>query len=479
VFAGGFDLPAAVVVCSGAGIAPGAVPDLVAGLVDKSILTPDGTRYRMLETIRQYGWHRAADIHPELRIRHRDHYLEFALRGERDWLLGTEQHAVFTRTRAEQANLRAALEFCLTTPGEAATGLRLGAALPYHWLFSGWVAEGRYWLGRALEQNPEPSRDRATALWITSYALCLMGFYDAGLPFAREAEEWALAADDEVVLGYARLVLGGCAFLGGEFDRATELFQDIADRQQRSGHYTSALFLSYLTVGQSEVWGGRPDVGISVASHALALCEQTGEYWARTHLYYCLGLGYWKKSDWHAAEECLRRGLRIAEAFNDVIAVAQQLEILTAVVAAAGRCERAAELLGVGSRVWPLAGGEPYLSFQAMIDTHHASERATRLSLGPLYDQAFARGVAQAATVSQAVAYILGDPVVVERSVLTEREHQVADLVARGLTNREIAAQLVISPRTAETHVNRVLGKLGLTSRTQLAARLAEDRHDA
>jgi non-specific serine/threonine protein kinase len=37
---------------------------------------------------------------------------------------------------------------------------------------------------------------------------------------------------------------------------------------------------------------------------------------------------------------------------------------------------------------------------------------------------------------------------------------------------------LVISQRTAETHVNRVLGKFGFTSRTQLAARMAEDRHD-
>jgi DNA-binding NarL/FixJ family response regulator len=54
----------------------------------------------------------------------------------------------------------------------------------------------------------------------------------------------------------------------------------------------------------------------------------------------------------------------------------------------------------------------------------------------------------------------------------------VADLVALGLTNREIADRLVISQRTAETHVNRVLGKLRLTSRTQLTARMAEHRHE-
>jgi non-specific serine/threonine protein kinase len=53
---------------------------------------------------------------------------------------------------------------------------------------------------------------------------------------------------------------------------------------------------------------------------------------------------------------------------------------------------------------------------------------------------------------------------------LTRREQEVLALLARGLTNREIAAHLTISERTAETHVSRILGKLGLTRRAQLTA---------
>jgi non-specific serine/threonine protein kinase len=56
---------------------------------------------------------------------------------------------------------------------------------------------------------------------------------------------------------------------------------------------------------------------------------------------------------------------------------------------------------------------------------------------------------------------------------LTLREREVATLVAQGLTNREIADQLVLSVRTVETHVDRILGKLNLHTRTQLAARMA------
>ena len=53
--------------------------------------------------------------------------------------------------------------------------------------------------------------------------------------------------------------------------------------------------------------------------------------------------------------------------------------------------------------------------------------------------------------------------------VLTEREREVLERLARGQSNREIAGSLSISELTAKTHVSRVLGKLGLTSRVQAA----------
>ncbi|GAB3900030.1 hypothetical protein GCM10029964_086810 [Kibdelosporangium lantanae] len=53
---------------------------------------------------------------------------------------------------------------------------------------------------------------------------------------------------------------------------------------------------------------------------------------------------------------------------------------------------------------------------------------------------------------------------------MTKREQQVAELVAHGLSNKEVAARLVIAPRTAEAHVERILAKLGFNTRTQLAA---------
>jgi DNA-binding NarL/FixJ family response regulator len=54
-------------------------------------------------------------------------------------------------------------------------------------------------------------------------------------------------------------------------------------------------------------------------------------------------------------------------------------------------------------------------------------------------------------------------------SQLTPQERQVARFVAQGLTNKEIAAQLYLSPRTIDAHLRKAFVKLGLTSRTQLA----------
>jgi DNA-binding NarL/FixJ family response regulator len=55
-------------------------------------------------------------------------------------------------------------------------------------------------------------------------------------------------------------------------------------------------------------------------------------------------------------------------------------------------------------------------------------------------------------------------------AALTRREEEVAALVARALSNRQIASELFISERTVENHISKILRKLGLTSRAQIAA---------
>jgi len=124
VFAGGFELDPAEDVCAGADISNEDVLDVVASLVDKSVLLREEhgplVRYRMLETIRQYGQERLAEAGEEelLRRGHRDWYERLVERFEAEWL-GPDQAGWLTRLRLEHGNLRAAMDYCLTAPAPA------------------------------------------------------------------------------------------------------------------------------------------------------------------------------------------------------------------------------------------------------------------------------------------------------------------------------------------------------------------------
>jgi DNA-binding NarL/FixJ family response regulator len=73
------------------------------------------------------------------------------------------------------------------------------------------------------------------------------------------------------------------------------------------------------------------------------------------------------------------------------------------------------------------------------------------------------------AAVSRQLARAFSAPGRAVADTLTAREHEVLVLLAAGLSNREVASRLVISERTARTHVSSILDKLGLRSRTQAA----------
>ena len=90
-----------------------------------------------------------------------------------------------------------------------------------------------------------------------------------------------------------------------------------------------------------------------------------------------------------------------------------------------------------------------------------AATTADRLGMSPLHDRI-------AALLSQHGRRHDG------AGPLTGRELQVAELVAQGLSNKQIAARLGRSERTAESHVTNILNKLGIESRAQLAAWITE-----
>ena len=118
---------------------------------------------------------------------------------------------------------------------------------------------------------------------------------------------------------------------------------------------------------------------------------------------------------------------------------------------------------------------------------HDACIANARTALGQAaYQAAFTGGAAL--TFDQTIAYAL-DHAPARRtaetsthgpaSVLTRREREVAELVAEGLSDRQIATRLVIAQRTAESHVGNILRKLDFTSRTQIIAWATQHHRDS
>ncbi|MFI5708115.1 ATP-binding protein [Kribbella sp. NPDC051620] len=473
VFAG-FDLTGAEAV--GGGL------DVLAGLVDKSIVQREQGRFRLLEPVRQYGLRRLREAGQADAVQalHRDHYLRLAAMWSEDWRRSTAQVEAQAWCRDEHANLRAALEYSSSSP---VVFLRFVVVLHFDWLFCGHPAEGKLWLERALELNPEPSRDRAVALGILSFALSLMGEAATIYAYAAEADSWAREHDDADMLAHTVFVFGAYYFLTGEIEKATPLFHEAIRRLEALDQPSSFLLQLHSATAQAEIWQGRLAEGMALAQRALERCDETGEQYARGGLLYACALAQWMQGSYVEATARLIEAVRLAALFNDVLGAATWLELLCWTTAAMGRAERAAELLGVAHQVWPMGGGQRLLGSLRMSDAHDACEREVTDALGnDRYRAAFGRGAAAAAAgFDEAMTFVAGRtaavpaprPVAAAAGSLSDREYQVAELVAQGLTNKEIALRLVISRRTAESHVVHILDKLGFSSRSQIAAWLA------
>lgn len=104
--------------------------------------------------------------------------------------------------------------------------------------------------------------------------------------------------------------------------------------------------------------------------------------------------------------------------------------------------------------------------------------RAALESAAEGFDRLGARQWATQARNELAAAEAPNAPQGAEPAALTSQERRVAELAAGGLPSRKIAAQLVISPRTVDTHLYRVFRKLGISRRSELHAALAEQSHD-
>ncbi|TMR07039.1 LuxR family transcriptional regulator [Nonomuraea turkmeniaca] len=488
VFAGSLDLEGAETVCSGTGIDREDVLDLVIGLVDKSVLIredhPGGVRYRMLDTLRQYGRERLCERGEEARLRrrHRAYYRDLAGRARAE-VFGPEQVAWFNRLQLEHANLRSALDGWLATPADAAIGLSVATDLLYHWITSYYLGEGRAWLERGLAAVTSPDDVRGRALWAGGWLAVIQADLPAARAMLEECHRIGERLGDESLLGYAELFTGMVAMFQERPRDAIVSYEHALERHRGTGDPVG-LALSLIRLSLARSFVGESDAAIDAAEQALKVCDAHGDGWHKAYTMMALGVEVWRQGDLPRATELERQSLAFNRSLGDLLGVGITIEVLAWIAATQGLHERAGRLLGVLETVWSLVGA-PLSGYGHLAGYHEECQARVREALG---EAAFAAAVRRGARLpyEEAVAYALQedkpggpDPKEApeargEQAALTRREREIAQLVAQGMTNKEIAASLVIAQRTAEGHIEHILTKLGFNSRSQIAVWVGE-----
>jgi len=542
VFAG-WSLDMAEQVCADDRIAVEHVLDLLAALIDKSLVALEDelaghARYRLLDTIRNYASAQlaAAGEQAVFRRRHRDYLLRLIedVVGQafvRDVMSWPEQVAVYHRVAAEQANLRAALACCVDD-ADPEKGLRLCSALRSPWVVQGDVGEGLRWFGRFLTMPGRvPAGVRARALMLAAELAFEHQDYLEASQHAATAVAMSTAYRAACPAGALR-ILALVALRAGRVDEAlvqadaaVAAAREYADEWEeglalsakatvlaRSGQLASAqesfeAALKLLT--GNNIWGvahtlyglgglararGDNAAAIRHFSSAVELFKQIG---ARTEIARCLaGIGWvcLASLDLPTAAASLSESLELCMATGQRLGIARGLEAFAALAVVQRDDVTAVRLEGASEVLREAVDAVRPASARGRLD---ALLSAAHQRLGPA-STASLQAEGRRLSMHEAVRYALTSAGAVSQapepvspagqsagvppspmSALTAREQQIAMLITRGLSNRAIADELVISPATAARHVANILGKLGLSSRAQVAAWTADRRSAA
>jgi non-specific serine/threonine protein kinase len=469
-FRGGAALAALERVCADGVDLDVAVLDGVQELVDQSLLRRSPAsepRYAMLETVREFAAERLAELPAAERV-HTAHAAVFASLAEcverpPIW----PDNAFLTVLDHEHDNLRAALDWL--QDHDPSTGLRMAAKLTAFWSNRGHFTEGRRRLHQLLALVPANSEDRVAAMNGAGWLALDQGELSTSTRLLDESLAIARAIGDRIGEGTALLDRGRTA-LGGPV--LTEGGRDIAAALAvltRAGDAKGAA-AALMFHGLEPMFSGQLDTACARLGDCVAKCEELGLAALRGRALQLLGLARLKNGDVPGGREALAAGVPVVVESGDRFGTVVGLAGLIALAAATDRPRLALRLVGVLDEYARVNQVVPPQPLGPLTDELLAASRAgAGASADALHAEGRRLGLQDALT-----AALSDEPEQAWRTGrgpgLTRREIQVAELVAGGVTNREVARRLQLSVRTVDVHVDRILTKLGFHSRTQLAA---------
>jgi non-specific serine/threonine protein kinase len=472
VFRGGIGLDHIEAVCARALRLGVPVLDALNELVDQSLLRLGSSsvaapRYAMLETVREFAAEQLGGLpeREEVRGAHASVFWELAKGLGRP--PASPGRAGLDLLELEHDNFRAALDWYGAT--DPAMALRLANRLTGFWSVRGHFSEGRWRLGELLDRVPSDDPERVDALngaaWLATDQgdrASALGLLDESISRARVARDPVREAAGLYFRGRARQVIGDPTGGRADIERALELLTEAGD----DAGLAAALWMGGAAALMDD------DLGLAVErfERSVQMSAGLGLPAVEARALLLLGVSRLERGDLQGARAALAQGVPAIADIGDRFAIPVVVSALAGLAAKGGRPRAALMLAGAAA------------AYEEVNQTHRPQKMRTMLDawLAPIRKKA---GTAAQKLMDRGRALTLGEAIKLgldeqpedawrtgASPALTGREQEVAMLVARGLSNREVAGRLFLSVRTVEVHVDRILTKLGFANRTQLAA---------
>ncbi|MFZ4267981.1 ATP-binding protein [Streptomyces arboris] len=433
-----FDEETAREVCTGGPLTPHEVDRALQGLVAQSVVQRDGTRYRMLDTLREYGRMWLGELGEERAAadRHARSFLGLARRAHDGWT-GPDQVSWYHTVADTHLDLCAALDHLLAH--DVAGAQEMAGRVGFFWACCGHLSEARGYAQRALEAGPVEGPHRTRLQWVLGVAALLQGDFATAEKYGALCTAIALYDhDDEGMLG-ATYLSGLTQLMNGEPAAALEAAErvlrmtetappDGGTAEQRATAFDTTSRPTTSEPGASDPGGdaspvesahrlrcrlitvfaltalGRLTESGRAAAALRRSCERGGEYWTRSYADYQLALIALLQGRPEASAAHARAMLAGKHRLRDSFGIALGLDILAAAIAAQGAGAQAARVYGTGHAYWRMVG-HPQRGTPELGPVRETCELQARAAVGDeAYQRAFERGQADNAEVGLAAA---------------------------------------------------------------------------
>jgi predicted ATPase/Tfp pilus assembly protein PilF len=350
VFVGGWTLEAAEKVCSGGRVKTWEILDLLTALYDKSLVLAEehvhSTRYRALETVRQYARDRLAETGESVAIRgqHLDYYLNLAEEGDKH-IRGSEQRQWLHRFEVEHDNIRSALDWSMQDTDHTIAALRMTVALWWFWHIGGYLTEGRERLALALARPSAQQRTvlRASALNGAGNLARIQGDYTDSHRLLEENLSIHGELHNTIGRANANNSLGLLAEAEGDTERARELYEQAVILHREAGSQTSgATALSNL--GALVMQLGESDLARLYLEESLSISREKGDFATMSGTLNNLGLVARSQGDYATARKFLTEAILVMQRLGYKVFIANTLGSLASLARAQNQWSRAVRL---------------------------------------------------------------------------------------------------------------------------------------